>query len=154
MSRPPPTSTLTAPIFPYTPLFRSVGIGRRAELARPVRFGQMSAGEQIDEVEVGRVGEHTPTEPPEREDDEFAVGDAAVRGDEFRDRRVGEPLQRRLGELRIAARDGERGGRSEEHTSELQSLMRISYAVFCLKKNKKSNNPTLTRITNAHRQHT
>src|SRR3546814_4546618 len=29
-------------------------------------------------------------------------------------------------------------GRSEEHTSELQSLMRISYAVFCLKKNKTS----------------
>src|SRR3546814_3355325 len=31
-------------------------------------------------------------------------------------------------------------GRSEEHTSELQSLMRISYAVFCLKKKKKQNN--------------
>src|SRR3546814_8483053 len=31
----------------------------------------------------------------------------------------------------------EKGGRSEEHTSELQSLMRISYAVFCLKKKKK-----------------
>src|SRR3546814_2054412 len=30
--------------------------------------------------------------------------------------------------------------RSEEHTSELQSLMRISYAVFCLKKKKKTNN--------------
>src|SRR3546814_2172511 len=30
-----------------------------------------------------------------------------------------------------------RGSRSEEHTSELQSLMRISYAVFCLKKKKK-----------------
>src|SRR3546814_7783173 len=30
--------------------------------------------------------------------------------------------------------------RSEEHTSELQSLMRISYAVFCLKKNKQKNN--------------
>src|SRR3546814_4050365 len=30
--------------------------------------------------------------------------------------------------------------RSEEHTSELQSLMRISYAVFCLKKKKKQNN--------------
>src|SRR3546814_1302088 len=30
-------------------------------------------------------------------------------------------------------------GRSEEHTSELQSLMRISYAVFCLKKKKKYN---------------
>src|SRR3546814_7712603 len=35
-------------------------------------------------------------------------------------------------------------GRSEEHTSELQSLMRISYAVFCLKtKNIKSPHPTL-----------
>src|SRR3546814_4282844 len=34
---------------------------------------------------------------------------------------------------------GERN-RSEEHTSELQSLMRISYAVFCLKKKKKQNN--------------
>src|SRR3546814_5958022 len=31
--------------------------------------------------------------------------------------------------------DQEWNGRSEEHTSELQSLMRISYAVFCLKKN-------------------
>src|SRR3546814_9111929 len=31
-------------------------------------------------------------------------------------------------------------GRSEEHTSELQSLMRISYAVFCLKKKKKQKN--------------
>src|SRR3546814_10422277 len=34
--------------------------------------------------------------------------------------------------------------RSEEHTSELQSLMRISYAVFCLKK-KKQNNPKLPK---------
>src|SRR3546814_6866789 len=32
--------------------------------------------------------------------------------------------------------------RSEEHTSELQSLMRISYAVFCLKKKKQNNNDT------------
>src|SRR3546814_1181188 len=31
------------------------------------------------------------------------------------------------------------GSRSEEHKSELQSLMRISYAVFCLKKKKKNN---------------
>src|SRR3546814_1459464 len=34
------------------------------------------------------------------------------------------------------------GGRSEEHTSELQSLMRISYAVFCLKKKQKDNRRT------------
>src|SRR3546814_9315075 len=32
-------------------------------------------------------------------------------------------------------------GRSEEHTSELQSLMRISYAVFCLKKKKQTTTP-------------
>src|SRR3546814_6699487 len=36
-------------------------------------------------------------------------------------------------------------GRSEEHTSELQSLMRISYAVFCLKK--KNNNKTTNQLT-------
>src|SRR3546814_2865759 len=35
--------------------------------------------------------------------------------------------------------------RSEEHTSELQSLMRISYAVFCLKKKKAHNNETKRR---------
>src|SRR3546814_3804380 len=38
------------------------------------------------------------------------------------------PFQHRFGAM----------GRSEEHTSELQSLMRISYAVFCLKKKKKN----------------
>src|SRR3546814_6496778 len=37
--------------------------------------------------------------------------------------------------------------RSEEHTSELQSLMRISYAVFCLKKKKKSSNLSSTQAT-------
>src|SRR3546814_8231776 len=45
-----------------------------------------------------------------------------------------------LGFLAITAADGaivhHAGARSEEHTSELQSLMRISYAVFCLKKKK------------------
>src|SRR3546814_1534417 len=37
-------------------------------------------------------------------------------------------------------------GRSEEHTSELQSLMRISYAVFCLKKKKKYRNHSDTSV--------
>src|SRR3546814_11078244 len=56
----------------------------------------------------------------------------------------GRPAGRR--ELPAAGRAGSgrsAAGRSEEHTSELQSLMRISYAVFCLKKkniNKKKNN--------------
>src|SRR3546814_9529617 len=40
-----------------------------------------------------------------------------------------------------------RHGRSEEHTSELQSLMRISYAVFCLKKKNKHTSKTYTQYT-------
>src|SRR3546814_5029159 len=48
-----------------------------------------------------------------------------------------------------APRRGERQGRSEEHTSELQSLMRISYAVFCLKKKKQQSN-TIQRHINRH----
>src|SRR3546814_2756868 len=38
--------------------------------------------------------------------------------------------------------------RSEEHTSELQSLMRISYAVFCLKKKKKDQSHSTQNISN------
>src|SRR3546814_1163838 len=41
-------------------------------------------------------------------------------------------IRKRIDRLKI--RFGHMGVRSEEHTSELQSLMRISYAVFCLKK--------------------
>src|SRR3546814_2574973 len=50
------------------------------------------------------------------------------------------------GEMDRGAQTAERFGRSEEHTSELQSLMRISYAVFCLKKT--------TRQTSKHCRHT
>src|SRR3546814_1797334 len=42
------------------------------------------------------------------------------------------------------------GLRSEEHTSELQSLMRISYAVFCLKKKKHITTPQLTTHSESH----
>src|SRR3546814_7724793 len=56
--------------------------------------------------------------------------------DDFRFRVVGggqsQPAGRFVADQRIDARQ-----RSEEHTSELQSLMRISYAVFCLKKTNK-----------------
>src|SRR3546814_6125251 len=48
----------------------------------------------------------------------------------------------------FAALDAARGARSEEHTSELQSLMRISYAVFCLTKKKQHQLHTHTRTTN------
>src|SRR3546814_7296023 len=47
-------------------------------------------------------------------------------------------------------------GRSEEHTSELQSLMRISYAVFCLKKknkNKSYNTPNKTQTQTSKHKH-
>src|SRR3546814_7854136 len=49
----------------------------------------------------------------------------------------------RFGRLERAGRSW-RGRRSEEHTSELQSLMRISYAVFCLKKKHKKNKRQLS----------
>src|SRR3546814_5466166 len=55
-----------------------------------------------------------------------------------------KPRPRKFISRVIAAANLARGGasgrarRSEEHTSELQSLMRISYAVFCLKKKKKN----------------
>src|SRR3546814_1331015 len=60
----------------------------------------------------------------------------------------------------VAEFDGERAmllivftpERSEEHTSELQSLMRISYAVFCLKK-KKNKTHIITRHKNENTQH-
>src|SRR3546814_5340870 len=60
----------------------------------------------------------------------------------------GSPIPRLYGTMRVAGsviwstdfveteQEGGGGKRSEEHTSELQSLMRISYAVFCLKKKK------------------
>src|SRR3546814_5413530 len=48
-------------------------------------------------------------------------------------RHAREALLPRLGQRRAV---DDRAARSEEHTSELQSLMRISYAVFCLKKKK------------------
>src|SRR3546814_4007742 len=53
--------------------------------------------------------------------------------------------------------DGRRSFRSEEHTSELQSLMRTSYAVFCLKKKKIKNNNAqdkLVRVTQTLRDRT
>src|SRR3546814_3467975 len=47
-----------------------------------------------------------------------------------------QALALRAARKRLIKRAGRIGVRSEEHTSELQSLMRISYAVFCLKKKK------------------
>src|SRR3546814_17613302 len=66
-------------------------------------------------------------------------GDRSFPGNRPASRRPGLP-HRRLGPAPHGDRSRlqvvERQARSEEHTSELQSLMRISYAVFCLKKKK------------------
>src|SRR3546814_2820955 len=73
-------------------------------------------------------------------------------GDPGPDRGHGGSLPLRPHERSGAGGDRHRGradrpavqpGRSEEHTSELQSLMRISYAVFCLKKKKKQKNTNI-----------
>src|SRR3546814_6473539 len=93
----------------------------------------------------------------EADDDAAAVPLCAVAGGDVADLVSDHPRQLGLaagqrheaaGDVDVAAGQREgvhhrrieyREGRSEEHTSELQSLMRISYAVFCLKKKKQNN---------------
>src|SRR3546814_6026601 len=60
----------------------------------------------------------------------------------IRDGKPQTPFLRVGSQVRIEMRDGE-GQRSEEHTSELQSLMRTAYARFCLTTNKTTTAPTL-----------
>src|SRR3546814_7706724 len=58
-----------------------------------------------------------------------------------------------LGDAGLDPETANRAERSEEHTSELQSLMRISYAVFCLKKKKHTSHihqPTHTTVLQTH----
>src|SRR3546814_4715808 len=57
-----------------------------------------------------------------------------------------------LARFEMADATGMGAGRSEEHTSELQSLMRISYAVFCLKKKKQTKNSQTHKIQHEHQQ--
>src|SRR3546814_9654317 len=66
---------------------------------------------------------------------------AAVRG---RTVTLGDPL---LHDVRADQPAVIADWRSEEHTSELQSIMRISYAVFCLKKNKTKNHRSKSTVT-------
>src|SRR3546814_8389063 len=135
MIRRPPRSTRTYTLFPYTTLFRSLDPqpgrtpadqripGRCAAVRTPRRPGAActlraarGTGRAAAEPSrpIGAVGAGDLRRPPDR---------------------AGADRRRR--EHRTRAPDGAGLG-SEEHTSELQSLMRISYAVFCLKKKKKS----------------
>src|SRR3546814_7921089 len=70
----------------------------------------------------------------------IGLGDALRHDEGHVGRRFGERFQRQRESLLELEAEGFIIDRSEEHTSELQSLMRISYAVFCLKK--KTNNQT------------
>src|SRR3546814_10666148 len=106
MRRPPPRSTRTDTLFPYTTLFRSFRI-----VADPLDI------------------EH-------RTFLAFRANAA-----------LSQARQKGLGLVRFGkVRRGGFGKRSEEHTSELQSLMRISYAVFCLKKKKNYKTSDTKRI--------
>src|SRR3546814_2459025 len=110
MIRRPPRSTRTDTLFPYTTLFRS----------SPDRYGRCRANPETEARRVARLtagtarNRITPSHPPHGADQTTGGATSAI-------------LLRR-----------HHVPRSEEHTSELQSLMRISYAVFCLKKKNKS----------------
>src|SRR3546814_5811754 len=119
MIRRPPRSTRTATLFPYTTLFRSdrVADGPHALLAGAAALIDLDEAPLVD-LDAGAV-----------EAEVVGVGTAPDGHDHDVDLEV------------FAAHL--HGGRSEEHTSELQSLMRISYAVFCLKK--KTTNRTKRR---------
>src|SRR3546814_7272455 len=124
MIRPPPRSTRT--LFPYTTLFRSparhAAAGRR-DLARGIR-------EDDDPL---RLRAHRRAVSQRR----MGADPAAQRNMGRLDCVRGRPRIAQAGPRGALGRPAPRvGSRSEEHTSELQSLMRISFAVFCLKKKK------------------
>src|SRR3546814_9547619 len=122
MIRRPPRSTRTATLFPYTTLFRSVlGVLLRLVLVEQRHdLAHHHAHRIVPEIlRNGSQADIVLRQPP---DVEFELELIAK---EARERMDDDEVERR-GLLR----------RSEEHTSELQSLMRISYAVFCLKKKK------------------
>src|SRR3546814_9120402 len=114
MIRRPPRSTRTDTLVPYTTLFRSPSRVRKSHAHRKAPIPD----------DRGRA------EPW------IAPPSSLARAPQAGRRRSGHYARRGRGA------PGCSGGRSEEHTSELQSLMRISYAVFCLK-NKKITNKQL-----------
>src|SRR3546814_3562690 len=118
MIRRPPRSTRTDTLFPYTTLFRS---RTRAQPQRHRRIDGPSwrSRRQRGHGVVLRAAPEECPGPPRL---------GYPRGAPDRDRQVDRA------DLR-----------SEEHTSELQSLMRISYAVFCLKKKKNNKQHNRTR---------
>src|SRR3546814_6918020 len=114
MIRGPPRSTRTDPLFPYTPLFRSADDGMAIMRVADAGLAIEAAANGFGRASVPLL---------------LAEKDIA----EGRVRQIGERRESSRAYWLIAPLPQ---WRSEEHTSELQSLMRISYAVFCLKKKK------------------
>src|SRR3546814_2541066 len=123
MIRRPPRSTRTDTLFPYTTLFRSCRCCSSLEDAsRPI----------AEEVIRNRIVSLAPVHRRRLYISMVACANATKAA----------ALCSRPGGGAGRGRNAPKGAsnRSEEHTSELQSLMRISYAVFCLKKKKKNKN--------------
>src|SRR3546814_6232823 len=137
MIRRPPRSTRTDTLFPSTTLFRSREARRRGAHLRPLRR-QPRLRARARESRLPRQRHRPPVErgapgvqrrqPLPLDPRVLAAGAPHRRGD---------CAMKFLDEAKVFLKSGDGGNRSEEHTSELQSLMRISYAVFCLKKKNK-----------------
>src|SRR3546814_9045240 len=127
MIRLPPRSTRTDTLFPYTTIFRSHDLVQ--EGGEGLELGPLVVCGADGHVDVDRLDDLNHVTPR-------VIG---VRPAHRSSPAGGEGLTT----LRCAPtrgcwrRDAVKPPRSEEHTSELQSLMRISYAVFCLKKTNK-----------------
>src|SRR3546814_5389948 len=141
MIRRPPRSTRTDRLFPYTTLSRSQEAADHPRLARSpahlVGWQVPGAGRlrlrQLDAAALDRAlaqpGDHRLEQALDGGLD--VVGDIVFRR---RERRI--ELRQRAEAEAVHHPPGHGRGRSEEHTSELQSLMRRSYAVLCLQKKK------------------
>src|SRR3546814_11695526 len=120
-----PSAHPTDTLFPYTTLCRDVdvltssfqGAGQRGAALR-VLFVQQDVADRMLRMLKGAMAE-------------LVVGDPALLSTDVGPV-IDEDARRMLEQHK--ARMAREATRSEEHTSELQSLMRISYAVFCLKK--------------------
>src|SRR3546814_7814551 len=137
MNRRPPRSTRTDPLFPYTTLFRShqrSPAGSPAGLAPPdgssQKIVQTPWFAPPHRVDTARY-KHRPSRLPITEKGRWQKPPA-----------ISLSLNARAGDAKSMLTSARL--RSEEHTSELQSLMRISYAVFCLKKKKTKNKDNTT----------
>src|SRR3546814_6059477 len=117
MIRRPPRDKSTDTLFPYTTLFRSLNAARlRGSTASAVSNASLALARSPTFLAATPLASQA-------EDNGFISASGFC------------PLPA-LDTVASASARAMEAGRSEEHTSELQSLMRISYAVFCLKKKK------------------